>query len=917
MLGWQPGAMAGNETISYNNQIAPILSEHCFHCHGPDSAARKPKKLPLRLDKPDFAFAPRDDGKPVIIKGDPGASELVRRITATDDDVMPPASEREPLSAAEIDLLKRWIGEGGKYEKHWSLIPPVRPLAPDDGAGWANNPIDHFVAHKLAQNGLKPNPAEERARLYRRLSFDLTGLPPKPAEMEAFVRSGSDTAYEKAVDRMLRSDASAEQFTRYWLDAVRYADTQGIHHDHARSIWPYRDWVIRAFKNNMPFDQFTLEQIAGDMLPDATMDQKIASGYNRLLPTTGEGGAIAPEYAAIYAKDRTDTTSAVWLGLTMGCATCHDHKFDPISTKDYYSMTAFFRNNTCSILDNPSGANNAPFLFVPRDADRARWKKLEDALAKQEQMLSNRRSNALGDFNRWMAEAGAHPEGLEPKREPFLRLSLAGAGGLEKDSVTGPFGPGWPVMPGEIVKERTPVIERKGKAAFGAFVYLDGKPNGCLMSRMDADNAYRGWDLFLSDGRPTVHIVDQFPDTALKVTANDELKPDMWHHVMAVFDGALAGSNAISLYVDGIKSKVTVDNNNLGSNIVAKVPFMLGGRAKKKEISDKISDGKAYLQDVRFYNKALSGEEVAHLAAEGLARSFVAENNITNRAATSNALVSIFLDSFDQSAMDLKAGLERLTLAEDAVRERGGGDTLVIEEKKDSTPSAHVLIRGVYTSEGEAVTADTPAGVMAMGPDMPHNRLGLAKWIVSRQNPLTARVTVNRLWAELFGLGLVETTEDFGVMGSRPSNQPLLDWLAVEFVDSGWDFRHMVKLMVMSQTYRQSAKISPEKEEKDPRNILCSRGPHYRLDAEEIRDEALAASGLLVPVVGGPTVKPYQPEGIWETVAMKDSTTRVYHQDTGEGLYRRSLYTFWKRTAPPPSMEILNAPTREVFCRRL
>jgi mono/diheme cytochrome c family protein len=382
-------ASAAGETISYNNEIGPILSEHCFHCHGPDSAARKPKKHPLRLDREEFAYELRDDGKPVIIKGDPGASELMRRITATNDDVMPPASEQKPLKDEEIALLKQWIGQGGKYEKHWSLLPPVKPIVPKDGLGWARNPIDNFVVRQLAQNGLSPNPQEQKSRLFRRLSFDLTGLPPNPSDLEAFVKARSNKAYEKAVDRMLASDASAEQFTRLWLDAVRYADTQGIHLDYARSIWPYRDWVIDAYKTNMPFDQFTIEQIAGDMLPNASDSQKVASGYNRLLETTSEGGAIPEEYAASYAKDRVETTTAVWLGLTAGCATCHDHKFDPISTRDFYSLTAFFRNNTTSIIEGRTG-NNAPMLFVPLRDDAAQWEKLQQDIATNKLEIATR-----------------------------------------------------------------------------------------------------------------------------------------------------------------------------------------------------------------------------------------------------------------------------------------------------------------------------------------------------------------------------------------------------------------------------------------------------------------------------------------------------------------------------------------------
>jgi len=914
-------ASAAGETVSYNNDIGPILSEHCFHCHGPDSAARKPKKNPLRLDRADFAYQSRDDGKPVIIKGDPGASELVRRISATDDDVMPPASEHNALNAGEIALIRQWIAQGGKYEKHWSLIPPAKPAVPADGAGWARNPVDHFVARKLAQNGLAPNPQEQRARLFRRLSFDLTGLPPSPSEAEAFARSGSDRAYEKAVDRMLASDACAEQFTRQWLDAVRYADTQGIHLDYARSIWPYRDWVIAAYKANMPFDQFTIEQIAGDMLPGATENQKIASGYNRLLETTSEGGAIPEEYAAVYAKDRVDTTTAVWLGLTAGCATCHDHKFDPITTRDFYALTAFFRNNTSSILDGPNG-NNAPTLFLPAQPDVARWGKLEKAIPKTKQAIAARKDEAELAFLKWLIRQNTNPTTQPISTSPVLNLPLtesngpyAGdalgkriqwAGGGAKKA--GPFGPA-PLVTGggAVVEKAAPVLTRNGQASYGALIYLEDKASGAVFSRMNAATNYRGWDLFLSEGRPTVHIVDQYPDKALKITANDELSSGRWHHVMAVFDGQRKGADALALYVDGLKAEVEVNNNNLGSNIFADVPFRLGARTDGAGPSDVLSGSNVFLQDVRFYDKALTPREVARLALAGLARS--------PSKAKPAEIKDAYLAGYDGPSQRLAAELAKLEDEEKEVRKRGA-TTLVMQEKTDTKPSANVLLRGNYTTKGEEVAAATPGVLPPMAADAPRNRLGLARWIVSRQNPLVARVTVNRLWAQLFGTGIVETTEDLGVMGARPSDQELLDWLAVEFMDSGWNFRQIVKTMVMSATYRQSEAVSREKLEKDPQNKWLSRGPRARLDAEEIRDQALAASGLLVAKVGGPPVKPYQPENVWEAVAMKESDTRVYKQDTGPALYRRSLYTYWKRTAPPPNMEILNAPSRETFCTR-
>jgi hypothetical protein len=915
---------SGGDSVSFNQQVQPILSEYCYPCHGPDSATRKPKKHPMRLDREQFAFEPRDGGKPVIVKGDPAASEVIRRMKATDDDQMPPPSEHKTVKAEEIKLIEKWITQGARYEKHWSLIPPVKPAVPEQVEGWGKNPIDAFVARKLKENGLKPNAEEQKARLFRRLSFDLTGLPPSPQEIRAFIGNNSEKAYESAVDKMLGSDASAEHFTRLWLDAVRYADTQGIHHDHVRSIWPYRDWVLAAFKSNMPFDRFTVEQIAGDLLPGATMEQKIASGYNRLLPTTGEGGAIPEEYEAIYAKDRVETTSAVWLGLTTGCATCHDHKFDPITTRDFYSMTAFFRNNTMPALDRGNDANVAPLLFVPAKGDGPRWSELEQQLREKQKAIDERKKFAEPQFAEWLKSA----DELAASLTPTLEIRLNETNGVfhgtapgktltwkgDPDRRDGPFGSA-PKLTGDVVENATVPLRRDSKVSYGAFILVEDKPSGAVFSQMDQGHGYRGWDLFLSEGRPTVHVIDQWPDEALKVTAKETLKAGVWHHVMAVFDGTRKGADAIKVYVNGREAEVEVNNNKLGSNIVTSVPFRLGGRSNNTNAVDTLQGGKVFAQDVRVYERALMGKEVAQLAVSGLARTYLALAEKHRTAEQMKPLYDVFITYFDAPAAQLQQELTRLKAEQERLRMRGA-TTLIMEEKADSKPAAHILIRGSYSNKGEKVGAAIPQALPPMSADWPTNRLGLARWIMSRENPLTARVTVNRIWAHLFGVGIVETTEDFGIKGSRPSNQELLDWLAVEFMDSGWDFRKVVRTMVTSATYRQAETISAEKLEKDPANRLYSRAPHIRLDAEQIRDQALAASGLLVKKVGGPPVKPYQPEGVWEAVAMKDSNTRVYKQDKGERLYRRSLYTFWKRTAPPPTLEILNAPSREVFCTR-
>jgi mono/diheme cytochrome c family protein len=915
-----PSSVAGaTEPISFNNQIQPILSENCFACHGPDSSSRKPKKHPLRLDRETGALEPRDDGKPVIIQGNADASELVRRICATNDDVMPPPSEHKTLKPEQIALIKEWINQGAHYQKQWSLIAPVKAALSSEGEGWAFEPIDHFVARELERHGLALNPQIDTGRLLRRVSFALTGLPPTPEQEEALARDHSPKAWEQAVDRMLDSDACAENFARLWLDAVRYADTQGIHHDHSRSIWPYRDWVIRAYKANMPFDKFTIDQFGGDLLPHATLDEQIASGYNRLLPTTGEGGAIPEEYAAIYAKDRTDNMGAVWLGLTTGCATCHDHKFDPISTKEFYSLTAFFRNSTIPALDDGDSGNTPPVLFVPDMKDRSRWAEIQADTARLKESVAARAREAKPEFDTWMASVTKHSPKLPthpapqlelPLTEPEIQLRGAAANQPivwkhETESKRGPFGLAPLVNGGGIVENAAPSFQRSGQATFGADVYFTGKPNGAFLSRMDKAQKYRGFDLFFSEGKLIVSVIDNFPDAALQIETREPLKAGEWHHVFAVYDGSQTGSAALKCYVDGDLADTEVKKSNLGPNIVANVPFRLGARSDGKGTVDALKGGNVYLQEVQFYNRALTRREIAALAVA----------NLVPVKKGTNELMPLYLAAVDPKNLTSFDRLDALNEESDRLHERGGM-TLVMQERTNFPPTAHVLRRGVYTDKQAEVIAATPAALPAMTSDEPDNRLGLGRWLVSTNNPLTARVTMNRLWAHFFGTGIVETTEDFGVMGARPVNQDLLDWLAVDFMEHNWDFRRMAKMMVMSRAFRQSETVTAERLAKDPSNRLCSRGPRGRLDAEEIRDQALAASGLLAPKIGGPSVKPYQPPGVWEAVAMESSNTRHYVQDHGDSLYRRSVYTFWKRVAPPASMEILNAPSREVACTR-
>jgi hypothetical protein len=721
--------LSAGEPVSFNEHIQPIFSESCYHCHGPDSGSREPGGplsinggKPLRIDQEEYAFEKRENGKPVIIPGNPDQSLLMQLMESDDPGiVMPIHPSRSPhgriLAPEKIALVRQWIKQGAKYEPHWAYVSPKKSAFPDvTHSDWAkDNPIDSFIAAQFEKAGLTPNPEEKPYRLIRRLYFDLTGLPPAPEELKKILNDDRDfdTVYRETVDRLLNSDAYAEQWAKHWLDVARYADTHGYQLDNYRSIWPYRDWVISAFKENMPFDQFTREQIAGDMMPNAKTEQVIATGFNRCLPTNGEAGSIEEEYHVIYAQERVNTTSSVWLGLTAGCAACHDHKFDAISTKENYQLTAFFRNTPMTALDKHA-EDHPPNVRIMTDADRAASQKLSPQISQLEKQLAEYRKTNETSFKKWYDAEQKSPK-LPSKKSSKEEKSISKL--LEATS-----------------------------------------PSGKQMNQLR----------------------------------------------------------------DYYFAKV----NLKGTAITKKLTHL------RKELKE-----------------------------------------IHGRSPT----------------------------------------TLVMQENKDKEAHAHILSRGDYTARLEKVTPDTPATLPPMA-DLPRNRLGLAKWLTAPQNPLPARVTVNRYWFYIFGEGLVSTTGDFGVMGARPTHPKLLDWLAADFVENDWNLHHLLRTVVTSATYRQSANVSQQKQALDPANKWLARAPRYRLDAEQLRDMALQASDLLHTKMGGPPVKPYQPEGVWAVISMKKSNTGLYKPGSGEDLYRRSLYTFWKRTAAPPSMEIFNAPDRTTSC---
>ncbi len=917
--------VSADTPISFNQHIQPILSANCYHCHGPDSGTRLPKEEPYRLDKEADALAVRKNGKSNIIKGDPDNSYLVQLMESKDPEkVMPLHPSKSPhgkvMDPADIALVRRWVKEGAVFEDHWAYIAPKKaklPIVKQDK--WVRNPIDHFILAKLEEMELTPNTDESKSRLLRRLTFDLTGLPPTHEEVQAFIADKRDfeQVYKEKVDALLKTDAYAEHYARHWLDVARYGDTHGIHIDNYRSIWPYRDWVINAFRKNMRFDEFTKIQIAGDMLPDATVDHKVATGFHRCMPTTGEGGAIDEEVTASYAQERVNTTFATWLGITAGCAACHDHKFDAITTKENYEFSAFFRNTTMSALDG-NNANHPPVINVTVSDEKA--KELDAKIVQLNQEKAEFIKAEEPKYIEWqkkeketVGKRGAHLGSHVLFNSNDLHISLP----LNNPKT----GTGYPIFTsarginwvegavGQAVNFRggnhidlgqLGDVDTNQSFSVGAWVNISKDAGGSFFAKMRNGETHQGYDLYLENGKISAHLIHKWPENFIKVTTVDALPVEKWNHVMFTYDGSSKASG-VKLYVNGKLQQTQPDKDTLNGSIKTSSPLLIGSRFQ----GGQYSNGK--LQNFQFYTKALSPTEIVSVAKLGGA------NDVAFFDAENPAVSKLLRDHYFAKISPKSAEIDKSIAAINT--EKAGPVSLVMQEKPNEKPTARVLIRGDYAQPGEEVLSPgVPASLPDMTADMPKNRLGLASWLVEPKNPLPARVTVNRYWYYLFGTGIVETNVDFGVMGARPTHPELLDWLAVDFVENGWDFHHLLKQMVMSSTYRQSAIISDEKLEKDPLNIYYARAPRYRMDAEQIRDLALKSSELLHPKIGGPSVKPYMPENVWESVAMPQSNTKSYQRDQAESLYRRSLYTFIKRTAIHPTMELLNAPSREEAC---
>ncbi len=893
------GAFACNadDKIRYNRDIRPILSDYCFACHGPDGNAREGE---LRLDDRNNSLAGG-----AIVPGKASESEMIRRILSNDaDEVMPRPESRKQLTDLQKDLLKRWIAEGAEYEAHWSFVTPRKPKPPAIAA--TENPIDKFLQARLAKEGLKPSATASRETLIRRVALDLTGLPPTRAEVSEFLADKSPKAWENVIDRMLDKPAYGEHMARYWLDLARYADTHGLHLDNERSMWPYRDWVVRSFNQNLSFDEFTRWQLAGDLLPAATRDQRIASGFNRCNVTTSEGGSINEEWVFRYAVDRTSTAIEVWMGLTAGCSVCHDHKFDPLSMKEYYSLYSFFHSAADPAMDG-NKIDTPPIMRIASAEDEKRTAELEEKLAG-----INQKINDVAAKLKY-----TDPATLVPPPEPKTIETVW----FEDNFPNGSTPQASADAPLRLIdKEQGPVfsgqraLARTSKGAVSQDFFSGG------VSFTVPKNGTFFVYCFLDETSPPETIMVQFhvgdwknravwgeqekipfgkPGTTEKVHMGPLPKQGEW--VRLEFSAAQVGLKP-GAKIDGYaftQFSGTVTWDRLG---IAATTDLANDPAWSWKIWKKRNQGKR--------NNALP---------EGLRQLVRGKPSEKWTEDESKRVFQVWLTRFYQGARDLLKPFEAEKARLEQVKKDMAKNTPITLVMADlaTQRESFVMLRGQYNKPGEKVTRGVPAflpPLPAKPGDRDYNRLDLANWLVSREHPLTSRVAVNRIWQQFFGVGLVRSSADFGSQGELPSHPELLDWLAVQFIEDGWDVQRLVKRILSSDAYRQSSVVTPELLAKDPENRLLARGPRFRLDAEVLRDQALFVSGLLVPTIGGKGVRPYQPPNIWEPVGFGSSNTRYYKQDVGDGLYRRSLYTFLKRTAPPPFMSTFDAPNREQSC---
>ena len=935
VLGWLAclavallaAAAAEQEPLDFNAEIRPVLSRNCFFCHGPDAHERK---ADLRLDSYEGATEDRD-GAIAIDPADLAGSDFIARITTLDeDDLMPPPDSHKALTSAEIDLLSRWVKAGARYEEHWAFVPPAVTPMPSSSEKEAN-PIDSFIRARSGEAQLAPSPEATPQQLIRRVSFDLTGLPPTPARVVAFVRAHEadpEKAYGELVDELFASEHYGERMALAWMDAARYGDTSVMHADGPRDMWLWRDWVIDAYNDNKPFSDFLREQLAGDLIPGATRDQKIATGFNRNNATSDEGGAFPEELRVEYTLDRLATTSNVFLGLSVECAQCHDHKYDPISQKEFYGLYAFFNVAADPGMQTRKG-NVAPLVEYTIGGDQERAAVIDGKVQEINGQLAAHKQAATEVFSQWASTTA--PDDLDFPEPPGLAhhfpLDLEDGGVGLTDVISGATTTAFGMHPPEpFPRYEMPAVRFTGIEP--VVVSGPGQPHldvakpfslsywirpenetvtGAVAARMNPQQKFRGWDVWLEDGRPGIHLIDAWPDNALKVVAGPALPVNRWNHVVLTYDGSRK-AKGVGIYVNGEKVSVATAMDTLkpDSNNSPSTDFHFGARLGKQ------SKTVFALDEFRIYDRALPQGQVGQLnnGSVILALNTPAEKRSEAQAAALNAH---YFTNIDPESMAFHQQLGRLH-AERAEAMKGSSkvSTMVMGDlPPDKTRLTYLLNRGQYDApkEDEVIPAGVPAVFPPLPDGAPANRLGLAEWLLRDDHPLTARVAVNRYWAMLLGRGIVPTVTDFGNQGATPSHAALLDWLATDFRENGWDIKRTLRQIVTSATYRQSSVISEQHLAADPENILLARSPRFRLQGEFIRDAALAVSGLLVHELGGPSTKPYQPPGLWKEVALANAVE--FQQDHGDALYRRSMYIYWKRSAAHPAITIFDAPSRE------
>lgn len=916
--------------VDYNLHVKPVLSDKCFSCHGPDKAKQK---AGLRLDVQSSAYAelPESPGKVAVDPGNPGDSELFHRIMSSDPEYrMPSVESHLSLSAKEKAILIKWIEQGAEYKPHWAFVKPGRPEIPKvKQRDWVLNPIDNFILHTLEQEKLHPSKPAEKELLLRRVSLDLTGLPPTTEELDNFINDTSPNAYEKQVDRLLQSPHYGEQRAVDWLDLARFADSHGYTVDRIIDMSPYRDWVIRAFNQNLSYDKFIHWQLAGDLMPEPTTDMLIATAFNRIHPQNMEGGIIDEEFRTEYVIDRVNTTGVALMGLPVGCARCHDHKFDPISQKNYYEMFAFFNNVKEAGQISWDDAMPSPTILLPTAEEEKITQYIKRHIGTQEQKIARLVEQGQEEFERWV-QKGSYKNLARTK---IPQNGIQGYYNFDRSNLhnaTNPEKPGTMRRELSSVPGDDPVFEKRseGKAlvlngdewldlgpvgvfgksepfSIGISVYIpDDLREGVVFHKCIAERLYnyRGYHLYLRDNKLEVSLAHAAPSNAITKITSEPVPRNQWMQLVLTYDGS-SRAEGLKLFRDGQELTLTTAMDRLTKDI-----FVYSGQQPGLQIGAwnrgwGLKDG--MVDDIFVYNRELSGLEVRILAGAAEATSFLSKSPEQLSQQELQALSTYYFSAVHPAVLDARNELKslRIRLADSTERTR----ELMVMREMPEPRKAYVLDRGNYDALGEEVFPNTPPAILPFPKDLPKNRYGLALWLTNPEHPLTARVVVNRYWQNFFGAGLVRTSEDFGNQGELPSHPELLDWLAVTFIESGWDVKKLCKMIVMSSTYRQDSKPDTKQLDTDPGNRLLSHGPSVRMPAEMIRDNALAASGLLNTEIGGKSVKPYQPDGLWEI------NNTQYRPDSGNAVYRRSLYVLVKRSVPNPTLATFDATSRS-YC---